>query len=262
MKKFLIITAAAVMASACACTSDKEKSGNSQKSNIIIETEAYSYSMISETSDTIPTDNPGGRYCRNIGRGVLPIKIGDNDISALRDSLISLAELQFPSSGVAEPRLENGWRPTQLPDSTEACGEEINLLAIVLNTPYIVVWQDYRGEYACGAAHGMYETRYVNYSITAGKILTLADIFRRGYEKDLTALLRERLADNSDINTDPDSIGIPSQFRVTTEGITFVYGVYQIAPFSAGEITVAFNTYELDGLLTPAGKSLIAGYGF
>ena len=45
--------------------------------------------------------------------------------------------------------MEKGWRITDRNDSTESCNERINILSVVLQNPYIIVWQDYAGEYIC-----------------------------------------------------------------------------------------------------------------
>ena len=81
-----------------------------------------------------------------------------------------------------------------------------------------------------------------------------------GYEQKLTEMLREKLAGYDDIMVERNQIGIPAQFRVTPEGLTFIYGVYEIAPYSSGEIEVPFFLYELESVLSEQGMKLIAAY--
>ena len=89
----------------------------------------------------------------------------------------------IPFIGRCSPYDGKGWRITDRNDSTESCNERINILSVVLQNPYIIVWQDYAGEYICGAAHGMYANRYVNYSLKTNRMLKLADLFKPKYEK-------------------------------------------------------------------------------
>ena len=109
----------------------------------------------------------------------------------------------IPFIGRCSPYDGKGWRITDRNDSTESCNERINILSVVLRNPYIIVWQDYAGEYICGAAHGMYANRYVNYSLKTNRMLKLADLFKPKYEKELTALIRAKLEGNSDIMAEP-----------------------------------------------------------
>ncbi len=254
----LSILSISIMLIASACGSDKKADDKGIKPQTV-EFESYSFTKISEAvnADSVLTELPGSNLCRNTGQGVLPTRIGDFDIKPLRDSLISLAQVEFPSSGVAAPMMEKGWRITDRNDSTESCNERINILSVVLQNPYIIVWQDYAGEYICGAAHGMYANRYVNYSLKTNRMLKLADLFKPKYEKELTALIRAKLEGNSDIMAEPSQIGIPAQFRITPDGITFIYGIYEISPYSAGEIEVSFYLYELEDLLSADGMRLV-----
>ena len=259
LKALSIFGAACAMLALASCGSDKTK--ETKEENHSIEFETYSFSKIAEAvkPDSI-VDLPGAKYLLTRGQGVLPVKIGSTDIKPLRDTLQSLAGVEFPSPGVAAPRIGAEWKLTDLPDSTAACGENYNYLSIAMTTPYIIVWQDYAGEYPCGAAHGMYANRFINYSLRNNQILTLASIMKPGYEQKLTEMLREKLAGYDDIMVERNQIGIPAQFRVTPEGLTFVYGVYEIAPYSSGEIEVPFFLYELESVLSEQGMKLIAAY--
>lgn len=63
-------------------------------------------------------------------------------------------------------------------------------------------------------------------------------------------MLRSKLKDGKyDLLVPLNEIGIPTDFEITESGINFIYGLYEIAPYSSGEITVEFATYELDDIL-------------
>lgn len=249
-----LVGAALLLAVASSCSSDKTK----QSENESIEFESYNFTRIAEQTEGDSLAFPGSEYCRVSGQGVLPVKIGKNDISALRDSLSKLAEIEFPASGVVSPVMTEGWKLTEKSDTTTACGERFNYLSMVLTTPYIIVWQDYVGMLNCGAAHGIYANRYVNYSLRNGKILNLSDLMKPGYQKRLTEMLQEKLDGNENVSAEIQEIGIPEQWRVTPDGITFIYSVYEIGPYSSGEIEVPFYLYEFEEIMTREGANLIS----
>lgn len=257
IRSYAFIGASLFLMLATACNSDKVSDDRKSESKSL-EFETYSFSRVAEQSGGESVDLPGARYLHVVGQGVLPVKLGDNDIAQLRDSLLSMARVEFPSSGDAAPMIDKDWKLTNLADSVQACNEQYNYLSIVLNTPAIIVWQAYVGEYNCGAAHGMYANMYLNYSLRSGRILSLKDLMKPGYEKALVSILVEKLSSIDSIQATPSEIGIPSQWYVTPTGVTFVYGVYEIAPYSSGEIEVPVYLYEIEELLTPEGLSLLS----
>ena len=68
-----------------------------------------------------------------------------------------------------------------------------------------------------------------------------------------------RLAQRPDLLEPLDSIAIPANFELTADGIRFIYGLYEIAPYSSGEVSVDISGYELDSLLSADGRRLILG---
>jgi len=224
--------------------------------------ETYSYDVVAEVAGGDSIENTdGSRYCHMAGEAVIPVKVGKSDITFLRDSLMRLAGLTFVSENRADPRLEAGMKMTTFkPDSADACSSATNTLVVSLLTPRLIVWKDYASSYICKAAHGSYSTTYVNYSVEENKILELSDLMKDGYQKPLAELIRSRLIeDRVDLIVPAEEIEAPSDFRITSTGLTFIYGIYEIAPYSSGEINVAFDGYELDSLLKPGVLNLIYG---
>lgn len=218
----------------------------------------YDTLVYDHTADSI--DLPGSQYWKMKGRGVLPVKIGGISVPTLRDSLMTLANVTF-NAGDAVPVVDSTNRILpyrDVPDSLKdvSVSDNSNYLSIYLITPFVAVWENYSEGYISGAAHGFYSTTYVNYSIKDRKILKVSDMFKTGYEKHLIKMLKEKLDENKEVNAD-DSIKIPDNFCITTTGMTFVYGLYEIAPYSAGEIRVDFRPYELSEILSPLGAGLL-----
>lgn len=228
-----------------------------KKDNHSMEFQSYEFRTVTEVTEKDSLFDESQKYWLCTGSGVLPVKSGDVDIQFLRDSLERLAMVHFPDKK-AEPRLRPFLKATaQNPDSIECGSQSSDNLSIVLATPKVIVWQDLYQEYIAGAAHGISAYSYVNYSIQHNKILLLRDILKPGYETRLRELLRDQLASNTNLLVGVDEIEIPDQYRITSQGLEFVWGVYEIAPYSEGAIKVELTGWDLEDLLTPLGHEIL-----
>lgn len=227
----------------------------------VVELEGYHYDAIAQLPDSLAVPVEGGEYMRMKGQGMLPVKINGRDVAQLRDSLEKIASVIVLSRTASEPRIGNGYKIAAISaDSVSACGFYGNQLSVSLCTPQLIVWKDYSSGYICHAAHGTYSTSFINYSIEKGKILQLGDIMATGYEKELLSLIRKKIADAKvDLTVDIDEVGMPSEFEVTSNGLNFLYGIYEIAPYSEGEVSVDFQSYELVDLFAPGAMELLYG---
>jgi hypothetical protein len=206
--------------------------------------------------DSLIGENEDSRYIQLSGEGVIPLKIGNYDLTPLYSKLMDAADINIKHKKVA-PKPTSGITLTKLdPNSTQTCSYSHINLDITLITNEVIVWRIYRFDYMCMLAHGTYSTSYINYSPIDNKILTLNDIMNSGYETDLRNLLRDRLKENPDVFS-PEDADIPETFRITSDGLTFTYPIYDIAPYSAGEIEISLSMFELDGLLNEHGEELI-----
>ena len=238
--------------------------GGNRENDRVMEFRPYQFDAIAQIidMDTVRTD--GGDYCRVSGQGVLPVRCGNLDISLLQDSLTRLAEVIVVDKNLVQPALDNELELTQKdPESTEACSVMVNELSVDLVTPQLAVWKDYSYFYPCGAAHGMYSTTYVNFSIDMGKILSLSDIFKPGYVEELEKVLREKVTEmNVPLLVDINEVTVPSDFRITTHSVDFIYSLYEIAPYSEGEIMVSLPRYEIDSLFAEGAEEKLFGPSF
>lgn len=222
-----------------------------------IELENYEYAKTVEytLADTIEGES-GSRYWRCTAEGVLPVRIDGEEVRELRDTLMSIAAVTF-EKGEAAPRLPEGYGPELLdPEKTEACSVVANNVDVALITPRVMVWHIYHYAYPCGAAHGVFSNNYINYSFAGKKVLSLSDIFKPGYEERLRGLLRGELGGRDDLIVDPEDAEIPEVFRLTADGVEFVYGIFSVAPYSSGEVAVRLTAYSVANLLSEEGKSI------
>ena len=73
-------------------------------------------------------------------------------------------------------------------------------------------------------------------------------------------MIRARLKeDKVDLMVPLDKVEVSDIFEITSNGIRFLYPLYEIAPFSEGEISVSFDAFELEDLLAPGMLSFICG---
>ena len=194
------------------------------------------------------------------GRGVMPVRLGGHDITALRDTLQTLACVDL-TDGKARLKYPAELREhKEGKDSVAPKSKMVTDLSVALLTPQTVVFRVFGYTYPEGAAHGMYSNRFVNYDLREGKILSVSDIFNPGYEKELRELIADKVESTvSSLLVEKDEIPVSDNFRLTDSGIEFVYSLYSVAPYSDGEVTADFAVYELDNLLKPSAKVLILG---
>lgn len=261
MKKILYLTVATLSIFACSCSEKKSetKPDETQTRNIVFE--SYSYDQIGEYSSQDSIPEPGGKYIRFIGQGVLPQDIGDTDIKHLRDTLIKISNLSLNEDNKPIPDMPTHIEPTDLLASdTEACGEVVSTLTTTLVNPRVVVWENLIYSYACGAAHGNQSTIFINFSMSDGKILTLNDLFKPNYRKPLTEMVRAKLKESShNFLTPINEISLSDEFAITSKGLMFNYDQYEIAPYSEGAIQVELSSGELSEILSPEGLYILTG---
>lgn len=240
--------------------------GNS-KGDIVFEN--FEVSAIADGADSDSLRNVVADYDGRwevVSSGILPVSLGNKDVSALRDTLCRLSSLKLEDnkllidiSGELKPYDESKVKKEGEKISDGKPGSNLyNVLSVDMLTPRLAVFHSYSFSTPEGAAHGSYTNAYVNYDIESGKIVTMKAIFTAGFEKLLVPAIRQRLEENgTELIVEPEEIRLPRQFRITADGVEFIYGLYEISPYSEGEPKVFFENGELTSILTPTGKALI-----
>lgn len=110
-----------------------------------------------------------------------------------------------------------------------------------------------------GGAHGMERRLYINMDVRQKEVLNLDDIFVEEYEDILTELLWQELMRSNKVTTreELETMGYglmndltPSpNFYLDVDAITFVYNVYELAPYSMGAIEIKLPFEAISGLL-------------
>lgn len=108
-----------------------------------------------------------------------------------------------------------------------------------------------------GGAHGSYYLNVFNFDRRTGQLLTLDDVLKPGYEKPLLRLIMNQLAKDAELKDDSLSTlreagffwemepALPTVFQLKSDGISFTYNVYDIAPYALGAISVDLTNAQL-----------------
>ena len=253
---FVSVTAVAL---AVLITSCGNKENSYKGDSVSFETFSYRSYAVDRDVDSMRMENPEFKGLWNVtAEGVLPVYAGKHDISLLRDTVMALASVK-DIDGKITVRLPGYLdAPAEKQDTTNSASILMNKISVSLLNSEVLVMQVFNYSYPEGAAHGLYANTYVNYDLKRGKIIGLSDLFTPGFEKYVLPRIISRLQADGNLSEDQEKVKIPENFRITEEGIEFVFGIYAVAPNSSGEPRVGFYTSDLEDILTPAGKAILA----
>lgn len=116
-------------------------------------------------------------------------------------------------------------------------------------------WKNYLLQYYCfrGGAHGVQTSSYLVFNAKTGETVKEADLFREGYEEQLTDRLRAALVDSFDPELaevlDQEAVVPNGNFFLDGDGITWAYQPYEVGPYALGVVTVTLNWEDLKDLL-------------
>ena len=121
----------------------------------------------------------------------------------------------------------------------------------------LLVYKIYYQEYT-GGAHGIYSTNYYNFDLKTKMILKLEDIFVPNYKKALVEEIWRQLIKDNKVSTKEelrdmgyeysDELSPTSNFKLDKQSITFLYNVYEIAPYSMGSISITIPYAQITHL--------------
>lgn len=110
-----------------------------------------------------------------------------------------------------------------------------------------------------GGAHGVHGKIYKVYSLSNGERLKIEDILIDVNDLDLLNKVKEKLLSIADeesyFNLDELSLQ-ENNFYITSKGLTFTWGIYEIAPYVMGDSEVLFSIDEIMPYLKDEYKSI------
>lgn len=132
--------------------------------------------------------------------------------------------------------------------------------SVVYNENNIVVLDNYHYEYT-GGAHGNYSSSFINIDMANKKVLSIHDIIKIDsaaliQKLEIQARLHFGLDEQQGLNSRlfNNELHIPDNFYIGAKGITFVYGLYEIASYADGIIELYIPYNKLSDMLTPSFK--------
>lgn len=128
---------------------------------------------------------------------------------------------------------------------------------IMYNEKGFVVLNNHNYEYS-GGAHGNYGSNFKNIDVRNKKVLALSDIMAIDtvqLTEDLKARVRKlyKVGDKTPLSAFlfSDDLHIPENYYISNKGITFVYGIYEIASYAEGEISLFIPYSKMMTMLKP-----------
>lgn len=110
-----------------------------------------------------------------------------------------------------------------------------------------------------GGIHGMYFTGHYVYSLSNGDRLEIEDILIDINDLSLLNKVKQKLLakDDSEYYFDLENVSLKdNNFYITSKGLVFTWGIYEIAPYSSGEINVLMSIDEIKPYLKADYKNI------
>lgn len=207
-----------------------------------------------------------------------PEKLGDYDLSVLHDSIV--ARMYDKKAG--DKSIDKLMTAYVIDAAAYELGTEITAIDSVpsesaYNNEYYsqcdlsmlevnegMATFDVSMEQYMGGAHPMWASWPFTYDLKAGRIVTVAYLFRPGYESRLIDELKQTVAAQLNLTVPQleSSMFTPempvSDIVFIRDGqIVFHYNPYDILPYSYGAIDAAISPYGIRDILTPAAQKLL-----
>ncbi len=119
-----------------------------------------------------------------------------------------------------------------------------------------------------GGAHGNHGILFTNYDLAANAEVRLHDIIPDEYRKELNAVAEryfrknESLSDTASLKNDyffEDGLfTVTENFTLLPDSLHFLYNVYEIKPYVAGRTPLSVPYSDIERMLSPLAKKLIA----
>lgn len=209
---------------------------------------------------------------------MLPLSLGGNDVSTLRDSILvmaygtsgentdSIVEAYFTRCAkevgyevvrdtVSAAAADSVFQPTDLPDGSFSVRG-----AIVALTPSCVSVSVTKAAYYPRNAHGIHSQFFVNYDMEEGKVIRLEDLFTENGLAALTGSIKRKARVMSAMLGPTEISRLPQNgnFYITTDDVlVFVYQPYEVASYAQGEIAIPIEPYAVEKLLSPYGRKIL-----
>lgn len=278
MKTSTIIAATAATAILALGACSKSTPDNVSDSISFDKTEVQKSYRLIGTAEDFDTENDLSFGCQ--ADLLMPTSLLGHDTKALRDSIFSAAfdtcgnaTTEIIAASLRKAATESGYAiaDTIMPDtlikqepsflsrydgfsSTEGYLESV--------TPRYLVYAITNSTYMPRAAHGMYTTRYINYDLVSGRVITLRELFTAEGLAKLPDLITAKASQMEGTigRTEISSLPSNGNFYLNNSGeIVFAYQPYEVASYAQGEVQIPIQAYMLSEILSPFGNDFLLG---
>lgn len=146
--------------------------------------------------------------------------------------------------------------------NVSAMWEVYNEIVLVSQDSSILTWVESGYDYT-GGAHGNYASYYHMYDLKAAKLLGPEDFFVSGYEPVLEDAINKQLRKDLEVDENTslsesegffvEVVPVTSNMVVSASGITFLYNVYEIAPYAFGSVVIEIPFSSVKSIIEPEG---------
>ncbi|MDE6457298.1 MAG: RsiV family protein, partial [Muribaculum sp.] len=192
-----------------------------------------------------------------------PEVMGGNDLKTLKDSLLATI-FDKPEATINASMLKAAENPEgadlfkmklidSIPTMKPAMVYSRDMIASIITfSPKFISYQIMTAIYN-GGAHGMAESRYINYDFATGKVLTYDNAFKPDSEAELLNAIKDNLMTRYNVSSMKeldkrgifaDQIYVSKNFYLQGYDIVFHYNPYEIAPYSEGSINVRVPYFQ------------------
>ena len=101
-----------------------------------------------------------------------------------------------------------------------------------------------------GGAHGLGTYNLFNYDLKTNKKIVLSDIIKKAQFEELQTIILQKLDENgqTEMLFSLDDVKPTENFFLSSDGITFIYNPYEIAPYVVGIIEVFIEYKKIENL--------------
>lgn len=210
-----------------------------------------------------------------------PEVMGGNDLKTLKDSLLATI-FDKPEATINASMLKAAENPEgadlfkmklidSIPTMKPAMVYSRDMIASIITfSPKFISYQIMTAIYN-GGAHGMAESRYINYDFATRKVLTYDNAFKPDSEAELLNAIKDNLMTRYNVSSMKeldkrgifaDQIYVSKNFYLQGYDIVFHYNPYEIAPYSEGSINVRVPYFQIEEALNPEVITLLTDNDF
>jgi hypothetical protein len=256
MKKHLLILLGSAVACLTSCIESKQKK---EAPDVYTDTLTYQFKTVNAKADDC-----AGKPDSTCTTVKFNYPAFDNQ-PLLNDSVVTgLATLMDRQKGIAGlQRLT--WQflqdykdfKKQNPDAPQHF--ELDSKVKVIRQDSSLVNLEYNGYQYTGGAHGGTIIKFFNWDVKGQKKILLSDLFKPGYEAQLTQTAekifrkQENLAPDKSLAQDyffkGGTFSLNQNFLISPVGLTFLYNQYEIKPYAAGQTSITVPYAQIKTLL-------------